>query len=260
MSKVTFIGAGNMGGALVSAVSRLQQHDVYVLEPNEARCREVCAAYGCTAATTADLADSDVVFLGVKPQVFAATVAALPLDTRPLYVSMAAGVAIAKLETMLPAAARIVRIMPNTSVGVGEGMVLYCPNAKADAQDEALFVSLLAKAGKVDKLDEKLIDAASAVSGCGPAFVYMFIEALADGAVQCGLPRDKALLYAEQTMVGAATMAMQSAKHPEQLKDEVCSPAGSTIEGVHALEDGGLRAACINAVVAAYRRTKELGK
>jgi pyrroline-5-carboxylate reductase len=150
--------------------------------------------------------------------------------------------------------------MPNTSVAVGQGMVLYTCNAAVTDAQESLFVSLLQKAGKVDKLDEKLIDAASAVSGCGPAYVYMFIEALADGAVACGLPRNKALLYAEQTLLGAATTALSSTKHPEQLKDEVCSPAGSTIEGVRALEQGGLRAACIDAVVAAYRRTKELGK
>ncbi len=249
-----------MGGALVGAVSKLKEHALYVAEPNAARRRAICEAYGCLVAAESDFGDCDVVFLGVKPQVLADTVARLPLSANALYISMAAGVSLAKLQQMLPTGAPIVRIMPNTSVGVGEGMVLYCTGEQVSAEQEALFVSLLAKAGIVDKLDEKLIDAASAVSGCGPAYVYMFIEALADGAVACGLPRDKALLYAEQTLIGAATMAMHSAKHPEQLKDEVCSPAGSTIEGVHALEAGGMRAACINAVVAAYRRTKELGK
>ena len=249
-----------MGGALLGAVSKTGDHVLYVLELNVARRKEVCDAYGAVAANPIELGTSDVVFLGVKPQVLQSTVESLPMLAGPLFVSMAAGVSIERLETMLPSGAAIIRIMPNTSVSVGEGMILYAANARVTPRQEALFLSLLAKAGKVDKLDEKLIDAASAVSGCGPAYVYMFIEALADGAVACGLPRDKALLYAEQTLLGAATTALSSSKHPEQLKDEVCSPAGSTIEGVKALEQGGLRAACIDAVVAAYRRTKELGK
>lgn len=249
-----------MGGALLSAVAALNEHEIFVIEPNAARMAEVCRLYGAKAATAADLTDSDVVFLGVKPQMLSATVEGLTLNERPLYVSMAAGVPLARLSALLPRGAAIVRIMPNTSVAVGEGMILYAPNAEVSADQKQLFLSILAKAGKVDELDERLIDAASAVSGCGPAYVYMFIEALADGAVACGLPRQKALLYAEQTLLGAAKTAMSTAKHPEQLKDEVCSPAGSTIEGVRALEEGGLRAACIDAVTKAYLRTKELGK
>lgn len=249
-----------MGGALLGAVAQLGEHTLYVLELNVKRRKEVCDAYGAVAANPIELGTSDVVFLGVKPQVLAATIESLPMLQGPLFVSMAAGVSIAQLEAMLPQGAAIIRIMPNTSVSVGEGMILYATNDRVTEKQEALFLSLMAKAGRVDKLDEKLIDAASAVSGCGPAYAYMFIEALADGAVACGLPRAKALLYAEQTLLGAATMALNSPKHPEQLKDEVCSPAGSTIEGVKALEEGGLRAACIDAVVAAYKRTKELGK
>ena len=118
----------------------------------------------------------------------------------------------------------------------------------------------MAKSGTLDAIDEKLIDAASAVSGCGPAFVYMFIEALADGGVECGLPRDKALLYAAQTLIGAAEMVKKTGKHPEALKDAVCSPGGSTIAGVHALEEGAFRADAANAVLAAYKKTLTLGK
>jgi len=248
-----------MGGALLGAVSQLGEHTLYVLELNVKRRQEVCEAYGAVAGNPIELGTSDAVFLGVKPQVLEATIASLPMLMGPLFISMAAGVSLEQLEGMLPAGAAIIRIMPNTSVAVGQGMILYAANRKVTEAQEQFFLSLLAKAGKVDKIDEKLIDAASAVSGCGPAYMYMFIEALADGAVACGLPRAKALLYAEQTMLGAATMALNSPKHPEQLKDEVCSPAGSTIEGVKALEQGGLRAACIDAVVAAYNRTKELG-
>ncbi|MEE1279588.1 MAG: pyrroline-5-carboxylate reductase dimerization domain-containing protein, partial [Oscillospiraceae bacterium] len=117
---------------------------------------------------------------------------------------------------------------------------------------------ILSLSGKLDALDEKLIDAASAVSGCGPAFVYLFIQAMADGGVKCGLPRDKALAYAEQTVLGAAKLAIESGEHPEKLKDDVCSPGGTTIEGVRAMEEGKVRAAMIDAVTAAFEKSKKL--
>ena len=128
------------------------------------------------------------------------------------------------------------------------------------AEDEAEFLALLSSAGIVDKIDEKFIDAAAALSGCGPAFVYIFTEALAEGAVKCGLPRDKALLYAKQTVFGSAAMMLGSDKHPERLKDEVCSPGGTTIEGVLALEKGAFRATAASAVTAAFEKTAKLKK
>ena len=131
---------------------------------------------------------------------------------------------------------------------------------KTTKEQKEIFLAINEKSGKLDEIDEKLIDAASAVSGCGPAFVYMFIEALADGGVKCGLPRDKALAYAEQTLLGAAKLALESGAHPGVLKDAVCSPAGSTIEGVRKLENGAFRASVIEAVNASYERTKALGK
>lgn len=138
-------------------------------------------------------------------------------------------------------------------------MVLYC-GLDAEQGDLDSFAALMAPAGLVDPLDEKLIDAASAISGCGPAYVYLFLEALADGGVACGLPRDKALAYAAQTVEGAARMVLESGKHPGALKDAVCSPAGSTIQGVRALEANGFRSAALEAVIAAYDKTLELGK
>ena len=144
--------------------------------------------------------------------------------------------------------------MPNTPASVGEGMILFAANAAAEC-DIPLFLDVLAKAGTLDRLDERLIDAAACISGCGPAFVYMFAEALADGGVACGLPRDKALLYAAKTLKGAAEVILESGAHPEALKDAVCSPGGTTIEGVHALEEGSFRATAQNAVIAAYEKT-----
>ena len=150
--------------------------------------------------------------------------------------------------------------MPNTAVEVGEGMILYTVNSLVDPSSEKDFLGFMSAAGELDKLPENLIDAGCAVSGCGPAFVYMFIEAMADGGVKCGLSRAAAVKYAEQTLVGAAKLGKVSGRHPEELKDAVCSPAGSTIAGTFALEKGGFRASVIDAVNAAFERTKELGK
>ena len=137
-------------------------------------------------------------------------------------------------------------------------MILYTANELVTETELATAVDALSMAGRLDRLDEKLIDAGCAISGCGPAYAYMLIEALADGGVICGLPRAKAMEYAAQMLVGAGRMVLETGKHPGELKDAVCSPAGSTIAGVHALESGGFRGAAINAVTAAYGRNKEL--
>ena len=153
----------------------------------------------------------------------------------------------------------MVRIMPNTPAAIGAGVVQLCA-ADVTGEEKEELLHLLSGAGLVDEIPESLMDAASAVSGCGPAFAYLFLEALADGAVACGLPRDKALRYAARMLEGAARLADQSGTHPGVLKDAVCSPGGSTIEGVRVLEEHGFRAAAADAVIASYRKTLELGK
>ena len=173
-------------------------------------------------------------------------------------VSMAAGIAISDLATMADVDCSIIRIMPNTPVSVGEGMILYDANAHTTDEEINGFLQGLAFAGRLDRLPEHLIDAAGSLSGCGPAFVYLFAEALADGGVECGLPRSKAMLYAAQTLMGAAKMLLETGKHPGELKDAVCSPGGTTIAGIHALEAGAFRGDSMNAVVAAYEKTKKL--
>jgi pyrroline-5-carboxylate reductase len=186
-----------------------------------------------------------------------------------LYFALVCGIIICclmnlnQVKTLIPAindgANGSMGAIMNTACAVGKGVVLYCANGNVTEADLAAFRSLMADAGIVDPISEGLIDAGCAITGCGPAFAYMFIEALADGGVKCGLPRAKAIRYAAQMLSGSAEMVLQSGKHPEQLKDDVCSPGGSTIAGVDALEQHGFRGGCIAAVDAAFEKTRQLG-
>ena len=264
-----FIGCGNMGGVLVCAVAKqINSSNILItdfLESNTSRLYEGCRV--CVAKNAAQVAEqASYIFLGVKPQGMRQLLAELsPIlkarTDRVVLITMAAGITLASMADMLDSQEiAVVRIMPNTPVSVGKGMILYCCNAQITAEEEQTVVAALASAGKIDKLDEHLIDAGCALSGCGPAFVDLFVEALADGAVACGLPRQKAMLYAAQMVAGTAEMLLQSGKHPGELKDAVCSPGGATIMGVHALEQNAFRAATMDAVIAAYDKTRELGK
>ncbi len=256
-----------MGGALIKAVSKsVSPENILVCDQNEQKALGYEISLGVKSCSMAEVAEEcDYIFLGVKPQVFGAVFEELsPMlqsrSQKPILVSMAAGVSIAAVEAFSKVSCGVIRIMPNTPVSVGEGMILYAYNALVSGADLFYFIGAMQFAGKLDELTEDKIDAASALSGCGPAFVYLFAEALADGAVECGLPRDKALFYASQTLLGAAKLLLTSDQHPGELKDAVCSPGGTTIAGVHALENDGFRAAAMDAVNAAYKRTLELKK
>lgn len=263
-----FIGCGNMGGALAQAVAKtVQAERIALCDADTAKATALARA--CGGANVTDLAtlvaECEYIFLGVKPQGFAALFAEIrPIlqkrSTRVVLITMAAGLSISAVASLSGIEAPIIRIMPNTPVSVGEGMILYTRNAQVSDEELQTFLTALSKAGKLDAIAEDKIDAASALSGCGPAFVYLFAEALADGAVECGLARDKANLYAAQTLLGAATLLLESGKHPGELKDTVCSPGGTTIAGVHALEESAFRSASMNAVTAAYEKTLKLKK
>lgn len=260
--KYGFIGCGNMGGALARALSK-STTDIMLADHSFEKADSLAKELGCKSSNNLEIAENcDRIFLAVKPQVLSSVLSEIKdilIGKETLLISMAAGVQISQIESYISDKA-IIRIMPNTPVSIGKGMILYCANKEVTKSNINSFVEDMRFAGTFDQIDEKLIDAGSAVSGCGPAFMYMFLEALADGGVACGLPRDKALSYAAQTMLGSAELLIQSGSHPGVLKDAVCSPGGSTISGVKALEDGGLRAAGINAVIRAFERTKELGK
>ena len=258
--RIGFIGCGNMGGAL----ARAAKGEIILYDRNTDAAMALARELGARVAGSATelTEECEVVFLGVKPNVIPTVLEEIKgaLDKTTVLVSMAAGVAIEKIEGTVGAITPIIRIMPNTPAAVGEGMILVTRNSALTDGMLNAFLAAMKGAGRFDVIDERLIDAASAVSGCGPAFVYMFIEALADGGVKCGLPRDKALLYAEATVRGAAALALESGKNPGALKDAVCSPGGTTIEGVMALEKGAFRGTVMNAVAAAYEKTLKVGK
>ena len=260
-----FIGTGNMGGALAKAAAKAGV-PILLANRTQAKAEALAAELDCRTATAEDVARlSDFVFLGVKPQMMRelfdtiGPVLASRTDSFVL-VSMAAGLTMEDIRTMAGAPYPVIRIMPNTPVAVGSGVVMYDATENVSAPVLEQFCEGLQYAGMLDHLPEHLIDAGSAVAGCGPAFAAMFIEALADGGVACGLPRAKALEYAAQMLAGTAKLAIEIGQHPAQMKDAVCSPGGATIAGVNALEAGGFRASAIDAVKAAYKRTKELRK
>ena len=175
-------------------------------------------------------------------------------DRYTVVVSMAAVTSIARIKELLGEDVPVIRIMPNTPVAVGDGIVLYCCSGEVTGDAEQRFLAAMSAAGRFVKIEERLMDAGACISGCGPAFVDLFIEALADGGVACGLPRALALELAAGTVSGSAKLMSETGKHPAQLKDEVCSPGGTTIQGVRALEKGGLRSAVMEAVIAAYHK------
>ena len=261
--KYGFIGCGNMGSALATALSK-STLDIMLADHTGDKAHTLASELGCSFGNnTQVVAECDRIFLGVKPQMKADMLDDIRVGItikKPLLITMAAGLEISAIEEMVGKDIPIIRIMPNTPVAIGAGMILYCRNKLVDDTMLADFLEDMRHCGVMDCIDEKLIDAACSVQGCGPAYMYMFIEALADGAVACGVPRDKAIKYAAATMSGAAQMVMDSGKHPGALKDDVCSPGGSTIMGVKALEDGGFRGTVMNAVIAATNRNKELGK
>ena len=262
-----FIGTGNMGGALATAAAKaLTPANVWLANRTHAKAEALAEKLGAMAVFKETIAERcEFIFLGVKPQMMADMLADISLilsrrEDHFVLVSMAGGLSMEKIRQMAGGDYPVIRIMPNTPVSVGSGVILFDCTDNVSAEDIEDFKASMAKAGIVDRLPESLIDAGSALAGSGPAYADMFIEALADGGVACGLPRDKAMIYAAQMLMGAAQLMLESGKHPGQLKDAVCSPGGSTIAGVHALESRGFRAACMEAVEAGYKRSRELGK
>ncbi|MCD7813871.1 MAG: pyrroline-5-carboxylate reductase [Lachnospiraceae bacterium] len=279
-----FIGCGNMGSAIArAAVKKVAPAKVLLANRTAAKAEALAAELGCQSGSNEEAVKfCRYIFLGVKPGMMEDMLTPLQKILRERYeeegvrsmvndpdqgrmsqpetasfvlVTMVAGLSIAEIQRMAGGAYPVIRIMPNTPVSIGKGMTLACVSPEVTEEQLREFEAFMAGTGRLDYIPEHLIDAASALSGCGPAYVYLFIEALSDGAVECGLPRQKALEYACQTLIGAASLVLESGSHPGALKDAVCSPGGTTIAGVHALERGGLRCAAMDAVKAAYDKT-----
>ena len=261
---IGFIGCGNMGGALARAV-RVSGPEVELFFANRSleKAETLAAELAGQAQTNQWVAQNcSLIFLGVKPQLMGEVLADLaPVlakrTDRFVLLTMAAGLTTQTIREMAGGNYPVARIMPNTPCAIGAGVVQLCCLDVTDGEKEELKL-LLSGAGLVDELDEDLIDAACAVSGCGPAFAYMFLDALAQGGISCGLPQDKALLYAAKMLEGAAKLADQSDKTPAELRQAVCSPGGATIQGVHALDRANFPEIVAQAVKAAYQRTLEL--
>ena len=267
MMKIGFIGLGNMGGSLARLVAQDERYRADLLLANRSRdkAEKIAEEVGGEPVSNEEVfAQAEVIFLGIKPAQFADLLTEYQeiLEKREslLLVSMAAGLPLETLGKWAPSHHRWIRMMPNTPAAVGEGVISYALSQHAHQADEDLFRELLSLAGLLVKLEEKQLDAATALAGCGPAFVYLFIEALADAGVRAGLGRDVSLQLANQTLLGAAKLSQVTGQHPAQLKDQVCSPAGSTIAGVASLEENAFRGTVMDAVQAAYKRTQELGK
>jgi pyrroline-5-carboxylate reductase len=264
--QIAVIGGGNMGealaGGMVSA-GYTSLEKIILAEPVETRRSYLeSRGYKTTAGGADAVRQAETVLFAVKPQDLGSVLDQLngEVTSGHLLVSIVAGAKTARYTEVFGETARIIRVMPNTPALVAAGAAGLCAGGGATAEDLASAVKMLESVGRAVEMPEELMDAVTGLSGSGPAYVFQFIEALADGGVRAGIPRDKALMLAAQTVMGSAKMVLELEEHPAKLKDMVASPGGTTIAGLHALEKGGLRAAVMDAVLAASERSKELGR
>ena len=261
---VSTIGAGNMAEALLRGLLRagMQPEQLRASDPDAARRAYLADELGIRVAEDNHevVADCEVAVVAVKPGVMEAALRDLPAAGGPLYVSIAAGRSVSSLRAALGSGARIVRAMPNTPALISAGISAIAEDTGASAADLELAEAVLGAIGRVLRVPESQMDAVTGLSGSGPAFVAVMVEALADGGVRMGLSRDTALFLAAQTVSGTADMVMETGEHPARIKDLVASPGGTTIAGLAALEERGLRSALMKAVEAATLRSRELGQ
>jgi pyrroline-5-carboxylate reductase len=280
--KIGCIGCGMMGGALIKAIAKKVGGEKILLSDGDVeKAKSLAKELGANFATSnAQIIENcSHIILAVKPAFFSSVleqikdsynnIAKSEQKNLPVIISIMAGLSIEKIEQMSIQAGisgglqNILRLMPNLPATVNEGMIALCTkeNVSSEISKEVEFVKeILSCAGKVEQVSEKLMDVVTAVSGSGPAYGFMFIEALADAAVLLGMPRNQAYIYAAQTLKGAAQMVLETSEHPAKLKDAVCSPGGTTIQAVKSLEEKGFRSAVISAVESAYNKSVDLGK
>ena len=274
MKKIAFIGGGNMGGALITGICKaINPNDVMAFDIHKEKTILLSERTNCIVANSLEDAckSAEYIVLAVKPQILQGVMdEMIPFlqqinkeGRKQKVLSIAGGITLDTLSTKLIENGLnlpVIRMLPNTPSEIGEGLNIYCVNDLVTDEICDELEKIFAQCGLIEKISEPILDMASAISGCTPAFAYMFIDALADGAVRCGVPRDKAIKYAAQAVKGAATMVLETGRHPGELKDAVCSPGGSTIVGVATLEDSAFRSSAANAVFYANEKNISLGK
>ncbi len=265
MGKILIVGAGAMGGAILSGCLRKglwQPENIYIKEHTQALSEEKAAAYSVQASDGGmEAADADLIVLAVKPNIVpeaAREIAAF--SPKGLVVSIAAAVTVAALESYFPKGTRIVRVMPNTPAAVGAGFAAVTKGNAATAADAEAAKEIFEALGRAVIVPERQLDELGALSGAGPGYAFVMIDALSDAGVQIGLPRDISVLAAAQTLYGAAKMVLETGKHPAALRDMVTSPGGTTIAGIAAMERGGLRSALIDGVDACMKKSDSMGQ
>jgi len=258
-----FIGAGNMASALMRGLiaAHVPASRIFAVDVDAAKLSVLTQELGISSVQSVDelVARCDVILVATKPSVVLEVLQGRP-GTGPLFISIAAGITLGQLEGAFAGPARVVRAMPNTAALVAEAATGFCGGHHLRAGDLELAEQLLGVVGLCVRVEEKMLDAVTGLSGSGPAYVMLVIEAMADGGVRAGLPREVALRLATQTVRGAATLVQQTGKHPAELKDMVTSPGGTTICGVQVLEQRGIRGAFIDAVQAATLQSSALSK
>lgn len=266
MKKLGFIGCGNMAGAIIGGIissGLLKKEEIIAAEIMEAARKNAESKFGIevTADNKQVAIESEIIVLAVKPQFYVEVIEEIrpitPKET--IILTIAPGFSLDKLASLFSKGQKIIRAMPNTPAMIQEGMTAVCANKYVSSEELAWIKKLLGSCGRVETVKEYMMDAVVSVSGSSPAYVYIMIEAMADAAVMDGMPRAKAYQFAAQALVGAAKMVLETGKHPAELKDAVCSPAGTTIEAVRVLEGKGFRTAIIEAMKACAEKSKKLG-
>ena len=266
-NSISFIGAGNMGGAIIKGLLSGEKHsssDVIVCDPRKNTLSELSTAFPGiqTSTDNAKAAEASILILAVKPQVYESVIRGIRDSVGPntIIVTIAAGLTLDRVTEWFGGKAKIIRTMPNTPALISEGMTALCPGSEVDEKELQAVQDIFNAVGKTVVLPEHLMDAYTSLAGSSPAWVFMFLEALADGAVRDGIPRNLAYEIASQAVLGSARLVAQSGKHPGVLKDQVCSPGGITIEAVATLEAAGFRSAVIQAVSDCTAKAGELGR
>ena len=265
MKKIGFIGAGNMAGAIIGGIVKsnlVKSENVIASAKTMANLERLQQEYNISVTLDSKevVKNSDIVFMAVKPNIFDGVLEGVAdlIDDKKIVVSIAAGKSIEAIENIIGADKKIVRTMPNTPALVNEGMSALCPNKNIEDEELKIVKDIFDSFGKSEVVGEYLIDAVIGVSGSSPAYVFMFIEAMADAAVAQGMPRKQAYQFAAQSVLGSAKMVLETGMHPGELKDMVCSPAGTTIEGVRILEQKGFRSAVFEALNGAAEKGKKM--